>query len=40
MLTPLIDDASLKLQAGQPELASQVLARLVPEAQATPIDLP
>jgi hypothetical protein len=40
MLTPLTDDASLKLQAGQPELASQVLARLVPEAQATPINKP
>ena len=40
MLTPLMDDASMKLQAGQPELASQVLARLVPEAQATPIDMP
>jgi hypothetical protein len=40
MLTPLVDDASLELQAGRPVLASQVLTRLVPLAQATPADMP
>jgi hypothetical protein len=40
MLTPLIDDASLELQAGRPELASKVLTRLVPQALATPDNMP
>ena len=40
MLTPLADDASLNLQAGRSVLASQLLSRLVPLAQATPSDMP
>ncbi|MBN1210357.1 MAG: hypothetical protein JXB05_36225 [Myxococcaceae bacterium] len=40
MLTPLVDDASLQLQAGRPELASKVLASLVPAALATPDNMP
>jgi hypothetical protein len=40
MLTPLVDDASLALQAGQAELASKVLTRLVPVARETPADMP
>lgn len=40
MLTPLVDDASLQLQAGRPEQASRVLSRLVPQAQATPDKMP
>lgn len=39
-LTPLADDASLKLQAGQSVLASELLTQLVPLAQATPSDMP
>jgi hypothetical protein len=40
MLTPLVDDASQQLQAGRSELASKVLARLVPAALATPDNMP
>lgn len=39
-LTPLADDASLKLQAGRSVLASELLTQLVPLAQATPSDMP
>ncbi|KFE63722.1 hypothetical protein [Hyalangium minutum] len=39
-LTPLADDASLKLQAGRAVLASELLTQLVPLAQATPSDMP
>lgn len=39
-LTPLADDASLKLQAGQSVLASELLTQLVPLAQKTPADMP
>jgi hypothetical protein len=40
MLTPMADDASLNLQAGRSVLASTLLTRLVPLAQATPSDMP
>ena len=40
MLTPMADDASLNLQAGRSVLASTLLTRLVPLAQATPADMP
>lgn len=39
-LTPLADDASLGLRAGEAQSASKLLARLVPVALATPDDLP
>ena len=40
MLTPLVDDDALALKAGISEPANKVLARLVPEARATPTDMP
>jgi hypothetical protein len=39
-LTPLSDEPSLRLVAGTPEAAEQILARLVPLAQATPDNTP
>ncbi|ATB40234.1 hypothetical protein CYFUS_005682 [Cystobacter fuscus] len=40
VVTPLLDEASLGLRAGQPELASQVFSRLAPRARETPLLVP
>jgi hypothetical protein len=40
VVTPLLDDAEVGLQAGRPELASQVFSRLVPRARQTPLLTP